>query len=88
VTLGRLCISLPALLPAADQRIGLLAEAESRGIPEPTLVAEHGFTIDALAELVSAGYAWVAPGKMQVGGRLIEVARVIATDAGRRMVAH
>ena len=75
---------------SADQRraLGLLAEAESRGIPEPILIDEHGFTVDALAELVSASYALVAPGKMQAGRRLIEVARVIATDAGRRMVAH
>jgi hypothetical protein len=81
---------MTALKLSADQRraLGLLAEAESRGIPEPILVDEHGFAIDALAELVSAGYASVAPGKMRAGGRMIEVARVIATDVGRRVVAH
>jgi hypothetical protein len=81
---------MTSLKLSADQRraLGLLAEAESRGIPEPILVDEHGFTVDALVELVSAGYASVAPGRMQAGRRMIEVARVIATDAGRRIVAH
>jgi acyl-coenzyme A thioesterase PaaI-like protein len=67
--------------------LALLADTP-RGCLETVLVDVEGFTVDALAELLRAGYASVAPETVRAGGRKIEVARVKITDAGRRAIAH
>jgi hypothetical protein len=73
--------------PEHYRALALLAEAPG-GCLETVLVDAEGFTLDALAELLCAGYALVAPETVRVGGRKIEVARVRITDAGRRAIAH
>jgi hypothetical protein len=67
--------------------LALLADTP-RGCLETVLVDVEGFTVDALAELIHAGYVSVAPETVRAGGRKIEVARVKITDAGRRAIAH
>jgi hypothetical protein len=67
--------------------LALLADTP-RGCLETVLVDVEGFTIDALGELLRAGYASVAPETVRAGGRKIELARVKITDAGRRAIAH
>jgi hypothetical protein len=47
------------------------------------LVDVQGFMVDALAGLVGAGYAPVAPETVRAGGRKIEVVRMRAALLGR-----
>lgn len=74
----------------AEQRraLELLVEAGLRGSTVDFLVRVHGFTVVALTGLVRGGYASVAPEKMRIDGRPVDVVRVVITDAGRQAIAH
>ena len=67
--------------------LALLADTP-RGCLETVLIDVEGFTVDALADLVSVGYVSLVPETVRAGGRKIKVARVRITDAGRRAIAH
>ncbi len=67
---------------SADQRGALEMLAEWRCCTGTTLLA-HGFNIDMLAGLVRDGLATARREPVKVDGRIIKVARVRITDAGR-----
>jgi hypothetical protein len=73
----------------AEQRraLAMLADAGQRGYTDAMMMAQ-GFTVDLLASLVRAGLATATPQRMRAGGKLIEVAKVQITDAGRWAVAN
>jgi len=48
----------------------------------------HGFSIDLMVELINAGFAKATTERMVAGGKMIEVARVRITEAGRRALAE
>jgi hypothetical protein len=52
------------------------------------LVDVHGFALVDLAGLVRGGFASVALAKVRAGGRTVEIVRMVATDIGRRALAH
>ena len=76
------------MMLSADQRhaLALLAVVGPRGYPEATLFA-LGFTNELLAGLVRDRLATVQSKTVRAGGRMMEVVRVIITDAGRRAIA-
>jgi hypothetical protein len=47
----------------------------------------HGFTVDQIAELVRGGLATAHSRRVVVARRVIEIARVKITEAGRRALA-
>ena len=61
----------------------LLAGAGPLGYTQATLLA-HGFTNELSADLVRDGLATTQSKTVRAGGRMIEVARVMITDAGRK----
>ncbi len=70
-----------------DQRraLEMLADAGSRGSTIDTLIA-NGFPAEMLAGLVSDGLALMQGETVMVGGRAVEVIRVLITDAGERAI--
>jgi hypothetical protein len=70
---------------SVEQRraLEILADAGSRGSTLDMLI-ENGFPAELLADLVSDGLATMHGETVKVGGRPIEVIRVLITDAGRR----
>jgi hypothetical protein len=70
----------------SDQRRALviLAGTGPRGATE-TLMAAHGFSVELLAGLVRDGLASAEPQRVRSGGggKVLEVARLRVTDAGR-----
>ena len=74
-------------LPKPDRRRALELLASCRdGCTEAILLA-HGFTIPQMVELVRAGLATATAERMRAGGKLMEVAIVRITEAGRRALA-
>jgi hypothetical protein len=75
--------------PSAEQRraLEMLAGAGQNGCTDAFMMA-HGFTIALLVELIHDGLASVTPQRVLAGGRMIEVARVRITDAGRQAVSN
>ncbi len=75
---------MPTMRLSAEQRraVSLLAGSGRNGVTGP-LLAAHGFSVSTIAGLVSRGLATIAHEKVKAGGKLIEVARVRITDAGR-----
>ena len=71
---------------SADQRGALEMLIESRCCTGETLLA-HGFNIDMLARLVHDGLATAHREPVRVDGRMIKVARVRITNAGRIALA-
>ena len=70
-------------LSAGQRRaLGLLAGAGRNGVTGPLLKA-HGFGVATIAGLVSRGLATMTQEKVRAGGKLVEVARVRITEAGR-----
>jgi hypothetical protein len=51
------------------------------------LLTAHGFKLDVLIRIVSAGLATAMPDRVFAGGKPVEVTRVRITDAGRRALA-
>ena len=72
---------------SAEQRraLAILADAGQRGCTDQLMMA-HGFTFDLLASLAGAGLATATLRQKRAGGRMIEVARVRITEAGRRAI--
>jgi hypothetical protein len=71
-------------LPKLGQRRALeLLAASPDGVAEGIMIA-HGFTIEQMVELVSAGLASASSKRVLAGSHAIEVATVRITDAGRR----
>ncbi len=63
----------------------MLADAGSRGSTLDMLI-ENGFPAELLADLVRDGLATMQGETVKVGGRAIEVVRVLITDAGRSAI--
>jgi hypothetical protein len=74
---------------SAEQRraLAMLANAGQSECTDGFLMAQ-GFTVDVLASLVRAGLATATPQRVRAGGKLIEVAKVRITDAGRQVVSN
>jgi hypothetical protein len=72
----------------AEQRraLGLLTSAGRNGVTGPLLTA-HGFSAATIMGLIGRGLATMAQEKVKAGGKLVEVARVRITDAGRAALA-
>jgi hypothetical protein len=51
------------------------------------LLTAHGFKLDVLIRIVSAGLATATPERVFAGAKPVEVTRVRITDAGRRALA-
>jgi hypothetical protein len=70
-----------------DQRraLEMLADAGSRGGTLDMLI-ENGFPAELLADLVSDGLAIMQGETVKVGGRAIEIIRVLITDAGQSAI--
>jgi hypothetical protein len=75
---------LTAELRSSAQRraLGLLAGAGRNGVTGP-LLAAHGFSAAMIIGLIGRGLATMAQEKVKAGGKLVAVARVRITDAGR-----
>jgi len=72
-----------------DDRRGvleLLADRQ-RGCSEAVLM-RHGFPMSLVDALVRDGLATATPLKARIGGRLVEVTRVMITEAGLRTLAR
>ena len=78
---------MTTLRPGAKQRRALvmLATAGRNGATQPLLRA-HGFGVAMIAGLVNRGLAILTHEKVRAGGKVIEVAKVKITDAGRRVI--
>jgi len=70
-----------------DQRraLEMLADAGSRGGTLDMLI-ENGFPAELLADLVSDGLAIMQGETVKVGGRAIEIIRVLITYAGQSAI--
>lgn len=70
---------------SADQRLALamLATAGHDGVAQ-ALLSAHGFDGTMIAGLVNRGLATLTMEKVRTGGKLIAVAMVRITEAGRR----
>jgi hypothetical protein len=75
------------LSPDQGRALAVLAGAGQNGCTDAFMMA-HGFTIALLVELIHEGLASVTPQRVRAGGRMIEVARVRITDAGRQAVSN
>jgi hypothetical protein len=56
--------------------------------PLDSLLPAHGFKLDILISIVSAGFATAKPERVFASGRPVEITRVRITDAGRRALAE
>ncbi len=72
---------------SAEQRraLEILADAGARGGTLDMLI-ENGFPAELLADLVSDGLAMMQGETVKVGGRAIEVVRVLITDTGQSAI--
>jgi hypothetical protein len=73
------------LSPEQRRVLAMLATAGSRGQTQPFLVA-HGFGDAMLTGLVNRGLLIMTRENTQAGGKLIAVAKVRITDAGRNVL--
>jgi hypothetical protein len=67
---------------AAAARSNCLPPVETAAT-EAIMIA-HGFTVEQMVDLVRAGLATAQAERIGAGGRMIEVARVRITEAGRQ----
>jgi hypothetical protein len=79
---GDAAVSLIAEQPGA---LAILATSGYDGAT-PALLSAHGFDASLIAGLVNHGLATITAEKVRVGGKLIAVARVRITVAGRRAI--
>jgi hypothetical protein len=70
--------------PQIIRALRLLAGGSDGGT-EAILLA-HGVTISTMIELVVAGYATASTERVRAGARVIGVARLTITDAGRKAI--
>ena len=68
----------------ADKRRLLELLAGSADGTTDALLTAHGFKLDVLISIVSAGLATATPERVYAAGKPVEVTRVRITDAGRR----
>jgi hypothetical protein len=72
---------------SSEQRRALeLLASNPHGATEELLGYGHGFTMRMLARLVRAGLATVQRRVIVAGDTLVEVGKVMITDAGRRAI--
>ena len=64
----------------------MLATAGRDGATQP-LLSVHGFSAAMIARLVNRGLATLTHEKVRAGGKLVDVAKVRITDAGRDALA-
>jgi len=64
-----------------------LLAASPDGCTEAIMLA-HGFTVELLVDLCIAELAIATPERMVAGRRMVEVARLRITDAGRQALSH
>jgi hypothetical protein len=64
-----------------------LLAGSQRGCSDAIWMA-HGFLMSLVDELVRDGLATATPLKARIGGRLVEVKRVMITEAGLRTLAQ
>jgi hypothetical protein len=69
---------------STEQRgaLAMLATSGLNGAPQ-ALLSAHGFDASLIAELVNRGLATLTAEKVRAGGKLIAVAKVRITEAGR-----
>jgi hypothetical protein len=72
----------PRLSTEQRRALAMLATADRNGVPQ-ALLSAHGFDASMIAELVNHGLATLTAEKMRAGGKLIAVAKVRITEAGR-----
>jgi hypothetical protein len=70
--------------PKPDRRRALELLAGSRDGCTEAIMLAHGFTVAQMVELVRAGLATANSERLVAGGRMVEVAQVQITEAGRR----
>jgi hypothetical protein len=70
--------------PKPDRRRALELLAASRDGCTEAIMLAHGFTVAQMVELVRAGLATANSERLVAGGRMVEVAQVQITEAGRR----
>ncbi len=76
------------MLLCADQRrvLAMLATAGQDGVAQ-ALLSAHGFDATMIAGLVNRGLATLMMEKVRADGKLIAIAMVRITEAGRRVLA-
>jgi hypothetical protein len=74
--------------PSPEQRraLAMLATAGGNGATQ-LLLAAHGLGVAMIASLVNEGLATLAPSKVRASGKMIDVAKVMITAAGRDALA-
>jgi hypothetical protein len=75
----------PSLSEEQRHTLALL-DSVPHGVTEDQLALVHGFDRDMIAGLVHEGLATPRRETIETGGRMIEVVRLIITDAGRRAI--
>jgi hypothetical protein len=70
--------------PKADRRRALELLASSRNGATEAIMLAHGFTVEQMVDLCTAGLAIATPGHMIAGERTFEVVRMTIMEAGRR----
>ena len=70
----------------SSRALAMLAAAGRNGLTLQ-LLAGCSFRADMIAALVDKGFATLTPEKVQVGGKMIEVAKVRITGSGRDSIA-
>jgi hypothetical protein len=77
----------PMMPLSAEQRrsLAMLATARHDGVAQ-ALLSAHGFDASMIAELVNHGLAILTMERVRTSGRLMAVAMVRITEAGRRAV--
>jgi hypothetical protein len=73
--------------PKPDRRRALELLASSRDGCTEAIMLANGFTVELMVDLCVAGLALATVDRMVAGGRIMEVARVKITKAGRQTLA-
>ena len=72
----------PRLSTEQRRALAMLATAGRNGAPQ-ALLSAYGFDASMIAELVNHGLATLTAEKVRAGAKLIAIARVRITEAGR-----
>jgi hypothetical protein len=73
--------------PDTSRRRALELLASCRDGCTEALMLAHGFTIERMVEIISAGLATATAERVIAGGRSVEVTRIGITEAGRQALA-
>jgi hypothetical protein len=82
-----LMVESPRLTAEQRRALALLATAARNGAAQSLLNA-HGFRASLVAGLVNRGLATLKAEKVRAGGKLIAVAKVRITKAGREVLGE